>query len=54
MFAERYVRKNFNPDAKGLAGLQWDSADLYKVCLYIVIIILTFSCLLSTVALYKT
>ena len=28
---EKYVRKSFNPDAEGLAGLQWDSAELFKV-----------------------
>ena len=29
-----YVRKSFNPNAEGLAGLQWDSAELYMVILY--------------------
>ena len=28
----RYIRKNFDPTAEGLAGLQWDSAELYMVC----------------------
>ena len=25
------MKKSFNPDAEGLAGLQWDSAELFKV-----------------------
>ena len=27
----RYQRLSFNPDAPGLDGLQWDSAELYMV-----------------------
>ena len=26
-----YVRRSFNPDAPGLEGLEWDSAELYMV-----------------------
>ena len=29
--AEVYERVAFNPNAPGLDGLQWDSAELYKV-----------------------
>lgn len=28
---EEYERKSFDPNAKGLAGLEWDSAELFKV-----------------------
>ena len=42
-FKENYVRKNFNPEAKGLAGLQWDSAELYKVSSYMCISFIVFS-----------
>ena len=26
-----YVRTSFNPDASGLEGLEWDSAELFRV-----------------------
>ena len=26
------MKKSFNPDSEGLAGLQWDSAELFQVC----------------------
>ena len=28
---ESYCRQSINPDATGLAGLQWDSAKLHQV-----------------------
>ena len=30
-FIEEYCRQSFNPNAPGLASLQWDSAELFKI-----------------------
>ena len=44
---DHYYRTKFDPDAEGLAGLQWDSAELfqvYRVLLYSYILFsITFS-----------
>ena len=30
-FIEEYCRQSFNPNAPGLASLQWDSAELFQI-----------------------
>ena len=32
ILAEPYLRQAFDPKDEGLAGIQWDSAELFQVC----------------------
>lgn len=43
-----YERTNYDPTAEGLAGLQWDSAELFQVNLCILLCIIFFCIQLTT------